>query len=634
MSREHFDKLLECLQWEAEAEAQEVLRTAKWNVGDQAERGGHCLVGLAIRDEAAGFGGRTLLTLGKRDRRQNLPWTRLNCGTPIVLFEEQVLTPELLRGVITQRDRETICVAVSDAPDPKSERPLFRLELSSDEIARDRQRDAIKRVRSAEQGRLAAIRNVLLGEGEPTFEKAVDWQPLTPLDASQTAAVAHALTARDVAIIHGPPGTGKTTAVVELIRQSIRRGERVLACAASNLAVDNLLQRLLYHREKALRVGHPARVLPELRDHTLDELVETHPDLKLAREWTKEAWSLRRQASRYTRTAPPPGQRRELREQAQQLLNDARQIESRLVDYLIDSASVVCATLTGLDRNWLGDRRFDLVVIDEAAQATEPPCWIPLLRSQKIVLAGDHLQLPATVVSSEAQRAGLQVSLMERLVSRWGHLISRQLTTQYRMNEQIMRFSSDEFYESTLIAADRVRTHRLSDIPAVTSCSLTETVLKFYDTAGSNCQENQEAEGASKENAGEAEYVARHVKELLTANVSPDEIAVITPYAAQARRLRELIPEMRVEVDTVDGFQGREKDAVVISLVRSNTKGELGFVSDIRRMNVAMTRARRQLVIFGDSSTLGYHPFFQKLLEFFELYDAYGTVWELDATFD
>ncbi|MSR59181.1 MAG: DNA-binding protein [Planctomycetaceae bacterium] len=627
---EHFQRLVRCLDHEAAAETRAVAGTSRRMGSDVAERSGASLVGLAIRDETSGFGGRVVVTLGKRDRRLELPWTRLNAGTPVVLSEEHVQSDAAWRGIVTDRNRETIVVALAESPEPVADRPAFRLDLSSDEISRQRQREALRRAAAADRGPLAALKRCLLGEEPPVFRTPMAWTPLSSLDDSQREAVSHALAAEGIAIIHGPPGTGKTTAVVELIRQTIRRGERVLACAPSNLAVDNLLERLLAGGERAIRLGHPARVLPELREHTLDVLVESHPNLKLAREWTNEAWALRRQANKYTRAAPPPGARRNLREEAKQLLDDARQLESQLVSYLLDSATVVCATLTGLNAELLGDREFDLVIIDEATQATEPPCWIPLLRSRRLVLAGDHCQLPPTVVSTEARQDGFHVSLMERLHELWGNAISRRLTTQYRMHEQIMRFSSDEFYESSLTAATPVRQHVLADLAHVSASPLTLTALRFYDTAGSSCVEQAEAEGLSRENPGEAAFVAGHVAELLSAGVAATEIAVITPYAAQARLLRELILDAAVEIDTIDGFQGREKEAVVISLVRSNTNGELGFLTDTRRINVALTRARRKLTVFGDSSTLANHEFYMRLLEFFERQDAYGTVWELD----
>lgn len=631
---DHFQNLLRCLDLEAEAEANDVVKLSRQSSGESAERSGRCLLGLAIREEAAGFGGRVLLTLGKRDRRVELPWTKLNSGSPVVLSEEHTTESVACRGVVTGRDRETITVALTQMPEPTNDRPTFRLDWSSDEISRERQRAALKQVAAVDHGRLATLKRKLLGEEPPEF--VVDG-PLTDgrgtdagqLDESQREAVAHALAAKEVAIIHGPPGTGKTTAVVELIRLAVQRGERVLACAPSNLAVDNLLERLLVAGERAIRVGHPARVLPELREHTLDLQVAAHPDLKLAREWKKQAWALRRQASKFTRTAPEKGARREQRDEANRLLADARKMEERLVAHLLESATVVCATLTGLDDELLGKLQFDLAVIDEAAQTTEPACWIPLLRAKRLVLAGDHCQLPPTILSNEAKQLGFDVSLMERLVASCGDVISRQLTTQYRMHEQIMQFSSDEFYDSSLIAADCVREHLLADLPHVTPCPLVESAMQFIDTAGSDCVEQAEADGSSRNNPGEADIVARQVQELLTAGVAPSEIAVITPYAAQARLLRALIENLAIEIDTVDGFQGREKEAVVISLVRSNSTGEVGFLSDTRRTNVALTRARRKLIVIGDSSTLANHDFYRRLLDHFEREGAYGTVWDL-----
>jgi ATP-dependent RNA/DNA helicase IGHMBP2 len=221
------------------------------------------------------------------------------------------------------------------------------------------------------------------------------------------------------------------------------------------------------------------------------------------------------------------------------------------------------------------------------------------------------------------------VTLMERMVQRWGGTAARRLSTQYRMHSQIMQFSSDEFYDGTLVAAGMVRDHLLADLSHVTASPLTQTSLRFFDTAGSHCEEQAESDGSSRENPGEAEFVAGQVTELIDAGVRPTEIAVITPYAAQARLLRELITDTEIEIDTVDGFQGREKEAVIISLVRSNAKGELGFLADTRRMNVALTRARRKLIVFGDSATLANHEFYLRLLEYFERQDAYGTVWEI-----
>jgi superfamily I DNA and/or RNA helicase len=625
----HFEHLAQLLKLEAAAEAEQLVARASKSAGAAAERSGNTLIRLAIRDAEPALGGRVRLTLGKRDQTQRLPWNRLGVGTPVLLTEENARNRNGWRGIVCGRNPSTIEVALAEAPEPEQDRPAFRLDLASDEIARQRQTSALKQARSVQQGRLAQLRDVLVGQRPPKFSEPAEIAPLDGgLNAAQIAAVEHALAAADVAIIHGPPGTGKTTTVVELIRQAVARGEKVLACAPSNLAVDNLLQRLVSAGEKAVRIGHPARVLPELQAHTLDLLVDAHPDVALARKLLRDATALRAKAARFTRAKPLPGARQELRQEARELVSDARRIEAQVVEHILDSATVLCATLTGLDGQVLGDRAFDLVVIDEAAQAIEPACWIAILRAGRVVLAGDHCQLPPTIISAEAARDGLAESLMQRSIRELGTEISRRLTVQYRMHEAIMRFSSAEFYESSLVAADSVQEHLLHDLPGITTDRLTGSPLQFIDTAGAGYDEELEPDGASRRNVAEAELVAGQVQSLLDLGLAPADIAVIAPYAAQVRLLRERLPIDGLEIDTVDGFQGREKEAVIVSLVRSNNRGEIGFLGDTRRMNVALTRARRKLLVIGDSATIGGHPFYQRLLDHFERHSAYGTVWE------
>jgi superfamily I DNA and/or RNA helicase len=470
---------------------------------------------------------------------------------------------------------------------------------------------------------------VLLGDAEPEFAAAAECVPLdVTLNASQQEAVRFALSARDVAVIHGPPGTGKTTTVVEVIRQAVRRGERVLACAPSNLAVDNLLERLVAGGERAVRLGHPARVLPALREHTLDLMVEDHADARLARKLAKEAFALFRKASKFTRAKPEPGARSDQRREARTLLADARRLKDQAAERILDGATVLCATTTGLDSEVLGQRRFDLVVIDEAAQSAEPGCWIPLLRGGRVVLAGDHCQLPPTIVSREAAEQGYGVSLMERVVALFGEAVTRLLRVQYRMHDTIMTFPSLELYGGELAADPSVSSHLLRDLPGVAAGPLTETPVEFIDTAGAGYDEELEPDGESRLNRQEADVVVHKVRALLEAGVAAADVAVIAPYAAQVRLLRERLPIDGLEVDSVDGFQGREKEAVIISLVRSNSEGEIGFLGDVRRMNVALTRPRRKLLVVGDSATLAAHPFYQRLFEYFEGIGAYRSVWE------
>jgi ATP-dependent RNA/DNA helicase IGHMBP2 len=641
---DHFGHLAKLLQLENEAEAQRAVERGRRLSAADAERAGNALVSLTVLDEEAGLGGRYLIRLAKRGRL--LPWTRLDVGQPVVLSAHENAAGTGWRGVISRRSTDSLQVALAQLPDELNDYDLWRLDAAHDEIAYERQRAGLERARMARGDRLTELRQVLLGQrparfDDPPAAKADCLEGPTPhtpdathlspeadgLNAPQRAAVEFALRARDVALIHGPPGTGKTTTVVELICQAVRRGEKVLACAPSNLAVDNMLERLVRRGERVVRLGHPARVLPELQSYSLDRQVESHRDVALAHKLVKEALALFRKADRHTRARPERGARRDTRQEARSLLADARRLEAQAVEQVLDEAAVVCATTTGLDDSLLGRRRFGLVVVDEACQSTEPGCWVPLARAERVVLAGDHCQLPPTVISPEAAEQGLATSLFERLIALSGGELARRLTVQYRMHREIMDFSSAEFYDGELLADAAVAGHLLADLSHVASAPATLAAAEFIDTAGAGYDEQLEPDGESRLNPREAEVVAEQVQMLLETGVLPSEIAVIAPYAAQARLLRELLPVAGLEVDSVDGFQGREKEAIVISLVRSNATGEIGFLSDVRRTNVALTRARRKLVVVGDSATLATLPFYARLIEYFERIGGYRTVW-------
>jgi len=636
----HFQHLAALLALESAAEQEQLQQRTQQGQARNAEQAGNTLVQLTIRDIEGGLGGRVLVTLGKRNQQATLPWSRLRAGSPVQLSEERPASEKQRetaswRGVISQWGRESVEVALTEWPESQHDRPTYRLDLAGDEIARRRELNALAAADQAKGNRLAELCKVLLGE---RAAHVVPTSSLEPFDQSlnppQQAAVAHALAASDVAIIHGPPGTGKTTTVIELIRQAIERGERVLACAPSNLAVDNLLERLVVAPElraaDVIRIGHPARVLPQLREHTLEFLAENHADMKLVRKLTKEAHALRADAARFTRAKPLPGERREKRQEAKDLLADARRVEEQLVARLLSGAQVVCSTLTGLHEAFLREERFDLCIIDEAGQSTEPSCWIPLRYAQKLVLAGDHQQLPPTIIAPKAAAEGLGISLMERLMQSNGTL-AQQLTLQYRMHQQIMGFSSQQFYADSLVADATVAEHLLSDLPAVLPVALTTTALHFIDTAGADYSEATEETGASRFNEQEATLVQRKISELIDAGLAASQISVISPYAAQIRLLRDQLAtyvDEGLEIGSIDGMQGREQEAVILSLVRSNQEGAIGFLADTRRMNVALTRARRKLIIIGDSATIGGDPFYAALLDYLEEIDAYHTVWE------
>jgi predicted DNA helicase len=375
-----------------------------------------------------------------------------------------------------------------------------------------------------------------------------------------------------------------------------------------------------------VRIGHPARITERLRNYSLDGIVEQHENTAVIKDMIREAEALFRQSEKWTRAKPQRGARESMKREAKRLMADAKRLERQAISSILDQADVICATTT-FNPDTLADRWFDLAVIDEACQSTEPGCWVPLLRSDRVVLAGDHQQLPPTVLSSEAAQQGFAKSMMERQIELYGDDVAKMLTVQYRMHHQIMNFSSSQFYQNELKAHPSVVDHALHEIDGIEPSEFSGQVMSFIDTAGAGWDEELEPNGLSKRNPNEANLVVKKVQTLLDAGLPKKDIAVIAPYAAQVRLLRDLFAGTGPEVDTVDGFQGREKEAVVISLVRSNSQNEIGFLADRRRMNVALTRARRKLIVIGDSSTLGIDEFYREFFEYVESISGYLTVW-------
>ena len=629
---EFFKNKTHLLALEAKAEQEQALNDYQGE-GTGLEASGNMISSLVIRDEEIGLGGRIILTLAKKNENLDLPWTRLRSGTPVLLTEEDYNNGKKQhnnwRGVVSRVQKEQIQVVIENWPDEGNDFPLYRLEKAGDEISRQRMQKAMDLAVSTHSTRFADLRDILLDICPACYRTTSYFEPYNPnLNKSQIEAIRFALSAEDLAILHGPPGTGKTTTLVELIRQLLNRDQRILAVAPSNMGVDNLLHQLLEHGVKALRLGHPARVLPGNRSVSLDEQIENHPDMKMVQKLNREARQLLDQAARFMRAKPEPGMRADLRSEARDMFAEARKLEKQILNRILNQAQVVCATTTGLDPQMMSDQHFDWCIIDEASQGIEPAAWIPLQYADCVVLAGDPYQLPPTILSQKAAEQGMNVSMMERLMNQLGKHVSRKLTVQYRMHEDIMSFSSAEFYESELIADDLVKTHLLCDLPGVKNTPLTGAPLDYIDTAGASYDEESDAEGESKFNIEEANLAIKQVEQLISAGVKVEDIAIIAPYSAQVRLLREKFSDETLEIDSVDGFQGREKEAIVFSMVRSNVDNEIGFLEDIRRINVAMTRARRKLIVIGDSATITIHPFYQRMVTHFENIGAYHSVWE------
>jgi superfamily I DNA and/or RNA helicase len=566
--------------------------------------------------EEAALAGRSLVTYGRPGRP--LGASRIGVGALVRVELRRERRDDAPTGVVARRSRDRVAVAFDEPPPDWATAGRVSLELVPSPVTWERLSSGLRRVAAAEGKRWHAL---LCGEA-PRFLPRPRGPPLpTSLAPEQEAALELADRALDVALVHGPPGTGKTTVLVEVIRRAVARGEKVLAAAPSNLAADNLLERLVAAGVDGVRVGHPARVVPALLDRTLEARVEGHEAALIAAELVEEALSLRREA-RKRRERRGPGRFSEARDaerRARELLAEARRLEARAERDVLDRAQVVVATLTGVDAPVLSGRRFALAAVDEATQAVEPAAILALLRSDRAVLAGDHLQLPPTVISAAAA-GGLGISLFERLAEAHGDAAMVTLLEQRRMNEAIMRFPSRAMYRG------RLRAH-----PSVAGWKIDEEPFLFVDTAGTGFEEGTPEGSDSRHNEGEAALVAREVERVLALGVTSGDVAVISPYDAQVQRLRQVLAarvEEGLEVDSVDGFQGREKEAVVVSLVRSNDLGEVGFLSDVRRMNVAITRARKKLVVVGDSATVARHPFYEAFVRHAQETGAWRSAWE------
>lgn len=540
-------------------------------------------------------------------------------GRPVCFFTQDVSGKlNYLNFVATvnyvDEDRMVVTLPSVDALLALQSKEVVGVQLYFDETSYRLMFEALKQVIGAKNNRLAELRDIFHGtQPASTFS----FHPLRfPwLNATQEEAVNKVLHAKDVAIVHGPPGTGKTTTLVEAVYETLHRENQVLVCAQSNMAVDWISEKLVDRGVSVLRIGNPSRVNDKMLSFTYERRFESHPDYP-------QLWSIRKAIRELYARSRKGAEREAVRQKINSLKDRATELEIRINESLFSEARVIACTLVGSANRLLTGQKFGTLFIDEAAQALEAACWIPIRKADRVILAGDHCQLPPTVKAPEALRAGLGHTLMQTIVKNKPDTVSL-LKLQYRMNDEIMRFSSEWFYGGMLQSAPEVKYRSILDF---------DTPIEWINTEGLDCNEEFIGENYGRINKSEAELSIEQLKGYIT-KIGRErflderiDVGMISPYKAQVQYLRRLVRNdaffkpyrQAITINTVDGFQGQERDVILISLVRANEEGQIGFLNDLRRMNVAITRARMKLIILGDASTLTRHAFYKKLYTYIE----------------
>ena len=630
---EYFKKLLDLLKKEQEADKQSYVQLTERASVYERRTNGLTWFPIAIRDTEMSRGDYITVEVERTTNQEIVHQFRF--GASAALFSNHNPAQDKVEGVVSYQsgNRLKITLRTDELPDWCSNGKLG-VDLLFDSNSYDEMQKALKLAidlsEKKEEGRLL---NILTGNNKPGFQQEVRIPNIPGLNHSQNAAVVKIITANELAIVHGPPGTGKTTTLVQAIKALIKKDNtQILVVAPSNTAVDLLSEKLSEEGLNVLRVGNPARVSERLMALTLDSKIAEHSLMKEMKKLKKQAASFRDMAHKYKRNfgKAERDQRKALFEEARNIMKEVNNTEQYIINDLLTRAEVITATLVGATHYTVKHLRYHTVVIDEAGQAFEPACWIPILKAKKLILAGDHCQLSPTIKSHEAAQGGLNQTLLEKLVALHPEAVVL-LEEQYRMNKSIMEYSSRQFYHGKLIAHHSVANHLLFDEDAP---------LLFIDTAG--CGFDEKTEGTSTSNPEEASFLFKQLSQFILGLNEKYEaanfpgIAIISPYKRQVDLLKEAYintPVLQVyrdniSVNTIDSFQGQERDIVYISMTRSNPDSTVGFLSEIRRMNVAMTRARKKLVVIGDSATLSQHPFYAGFISFAEENNAYQSAWE------
>ena len=553
-------------------------------------------------------------------------------GKPVVFFKAEAPAGDLKQasgirffnftGAISYVDGNRMVVAIPEGHTlelQNAEAPVG-VQLFFDETSYRIMFDALERVINAKGNRLAYLRDLFYSH-QPAQTYTFESMRFPWLNTSQERAVNYVLRAKDVRVLHGPPGTGKTTTLVEAINETLKRETQVLVCAQSNTAVDWISEKLVDCGIPVLRIGNPTRVNDKMLSFTYERRFADHPDYP-------KLWQVRRNIREMRRRRRESGER--FHQKLDRLKEVAVELEVRINADIFGQVRVIASTLVGAGNKLLDGKRFGTVFIDEAAQALEAACWIPIRRASRVILAGDHCQLPPTVKSLEALKGGLGVTLMERIVKNKPECVSL-LEVQYRMNDEIMQFSSDYFYHGQMVSAPEVA-HRVIHEGDAPILWFDTSSINLGDDEKGNFKEQFIGESFGRVNKGEANltisllqiYFQRVGKQRILDDRI--DVGIISPYRAQVQYLKRLLKKRAffkpyrhlITINTVDGFQGQERDVIIISLVRANDAGQIGFLRDLRRMNVAITRARMKLFILGDATTMTRHPFYKRLFDYIQ----------------
>ncbi len=626
----YFQNLSNLLNIEKEEDKAQYLAISQQATVSERRANGITWYPIAIRGSELGIGDYLTIEF-ERTTHQDLPH-QFRFGMPVEFFSNHNASQDKINGTITHQSGNKIRVniLIEELPEWSNDGKLG-INVLFDDNSYDEMQTALKNADAlADKPEGKTIRTLISNEKISFNENIKTFIP-EKFNESQKKSIQNILSANELAIIHGPPGTGKTTTIVEAIKQLVQLNhQQILVVAPSNTAVDLLSEKLHNEGMNVVRIGNPAKISQRLFELTLDYQVAHHETNKETKRLKKQAQEYKQMAHKYKRSfgKSERDQRKLLFEEAHKIMKEVGKTENYITEKIFDRAQIITATLVGSNNYLVKNRTYNTVVIDEAGQSIEPACWIPILKAQKIVMAGDHYQLPPTIKSEEASRKGLNQTLFEKCIELHPEAVT-MLNLQYRMHNDIMQYSSQIFYKNQLKADHSVANKTLYS---------QDQAFTFIDTAG--CSFDEKIEGTSSTNPTEATFLVKQliilVETLEKNQITNQTFAIISPYKQQIKIIDEIVQAENslkkilpfISVNTIDSFQGQERDIVLISMTRSNNEGKIGFLADTRRMNVAMTRAKKKLIVIGDSSTIATHPFYEKMIHYSEQINSYKSAWE------